>query len=69
MTDELLPCPFCGRKAEMTECVGGWMIDCYYANPITAVEDNELLCGMNCFTDLFPTAEGAIKIWNTRSIK
>jgi len=65
---ELLPCPFCGRKAELMECNGGWIVSCYYNDHLNALDDNEPVCVVNCET-ILTLKNIAITIWNNRWIE
>lgn len=57
---ELLPCPFCGGEAkEYVRDYGDthyWRVSC-----------SSDRCGVNPVTNVYVTAEGAIKAWNTRA--
>ncbi len=63
---ELLPCPFCGRKAELHESNGGWWVGCYYNDPMNAIIDNTYECPVTCET-MITLKEVAIRIWNRRA--
>lgn len=64
--EELLPCPFCGRKGELLELSGGYIASCYYSDVLNALEDGVPSCPMNIDT-ILTTKEVAIKIWNRRN--
>lgn len=55
---ELLPCPFCGSKAEISQTYRyTWVVSC-------SNEDCPCLCGIE-----LDTKEDAEKFWNTRTPK
>jgi len=62
----LLPCPFCGRKAQLVQRAGGWDVSCYYNNVIHAIEDNKEICEVECSTALCLNNIRAVRLWNTR---
>ena len=54
---ELKPCPFCGSKGKIRECVGEWIVECENTScpisyPIGA---------------FFETEEAAVEWWNRRA--
>ena len=57
-------CTHCNRKALLQECVGGWIVYCYYSHPIYCVEDKEGWCDGNDHPELFDTPNEAIEDWN-----
>ena len=60
MQNKLLPCPFCGGEAHLTEFIGLDKKMNYY------VECGSVVCGVYPETTLFDTQEEAIEQWNTR---
>lgn len=54
MGDELLPCPFCGKEANVSECQG--RDDRFY-----------VWCDGCCCTVMYRSRQAAIDAWNTRS--
>ncbi len=57
MSEELKPCPFCGKPAYMADHDCGWMVECI----------NEK-CHIQPMTrDAFHREAEAIKAWNTRT--
>jgi len=63
---DLMECPFCGRKAELIECSGGWLVCCYYSDPLNALEDSEGVCPVGPET-ILTLKDAAIRIWNRRA--
>lgn len=76
---ELLPCPFCGGKADLRRTNGG-----YGQNPVTIMESWEVRCGKGCISTndfkskIYQDNTGLLKIekdgakdarrfWNTRA--
>jgi len=62
---ELLTCPFCGRKAELIQRIGGWTVSCYYSSPLNAAFDGVPWCSKEPITEI-TTKENAIDLWNKR---
>ena len=54
MSDELLPCPFCGAEANVSECQG--RDDRFY-----------IWCDGCCCTVMYKSKQDAINAWNTRA--
>jgi hypothetical protein len=60
-------CRYCNRRAELVERSGGWTVDCYYAHPWHAVEENKGWCKdahdeNDCC--LYDNPNDAIIVWN-----
>ena len=59
MSDELLPCPFCGGKAEVvTGLIGGYNVACMRVD-----------CDLSPITRGCATEAEAITAWNTRYVE
>lgn len=62
--DELKPCPFCGKEAEIRYTKGdphGWTSYTYYPN------EKGYVCCKTCFSKTtVKKVENAVKTWNTR---
>jgi len=62
---ELLPCPLCGRRADLIRRIGGWTVSCHYGSPLNAALDNVFWCSKSPITEM-ATKSKAIDLWNKR---
>lgn len=65
ITEELLPCPFCGNMPTITEPYNGCQC-CRESGEICCQNDKCPMSAIVYFDNIMFTKEQAVKLWNTR---